>query len=218
MEGSDASLNRVGGRVNDLLENGGVSATITGDASKTLVNSNNRIGFNALDKKIIKGTSIIKELCRDIHVSKQVEQNAIQLLAAVERSEEFKGSNYLTKAASVIMIASRKFKMPKNMKEICKGAGVSTKQLSHCVRHIQRKVCPSLNFGLKPQECIIKLASKLSLDGEVEDKCKEVATFLHKNEYLTGKNPLTIAGVAIYMVTQLQEKGKQKSLGDISRA
>lgn len=205
-ESSGPDMNRVGGPVNSFLENGGVSAVITGQGDQRLISANNRINTNAKDKNKMKGWAIIKDLCRDIHCNKQVQQDAIQLFSQVEDTSELKGKKMILKVASVIMIASRKSKLPKNMKDILKGADVSKKELSRCYRLILRKVCPKLDTGLKPKECITQIASKCSLNGEVEDKCKRIADLLQKNEYLTGRSPFTIAGVAVYMVSQLDEK------------
>lgn len=80
-----------------------------------------------------------------------------------------KGKKMILKVASVIMIASRKSKLPKNMKDILKGADVSKKELSKCYRLILRKICPNLNTNLKPSECISQICNRLSLNGEVED-------------------------------------------------
>lgn len=80
-----------------------------------------------------------------------------------------------------------------------------------------REVCPHLDVNLKPSKCIPQIANKLNINGEIEDKCKKVADYLCKNELLTGRSPYTIAGVAVYMATQLEENNK-KSFKDIGGA
>ena len=115
------------------------------------------------------------------------------------------------------MIASRKSKLPKNMKDILKGADVSKKELSRCYRLILRKICPKLNTNLKPSECIAQISNRLSLNGEIEMKCTEVAEILRKKEYLTGRSPFTIAGVAVFLTTQLQRETR-KSFKEIAVA
>jgi transcription initiation factor TFIIB len=135
-----ADMNRVGGPVNSSLDSGGISATITGTTDTKLINSNNRISSNAKDKNKIKGWAIIKEICRDIHITKQVEQDAKDLFSLVEDNEKLKGKKLYSKVASVIMIASRKSQLPKNMKDILKGANVTKRELSRCYNLIRRKV------------------------------------------------------------------------------
>lgn len=82
-------MNRVGGPVNNHLDNGGLSTVITGPGDNKLINSNNRISSNAKDKNKMRGWAIIKELCRDIHVSKSVEKDACDLFNQVEDHENW---------------------------------------------------------------------------------------------------------------------------------
>lgn len=208
-EGSGADMNRTGGPVNMHLENGGLSTTITGTSDQRLISSNNRISSSAKDKNKMKGWAMIKELCREIHVSKTVEQDARDLFNLVEDNEKLKGKKLILKVASVIMIASRKSHLPKNMKDIIYRAEVSKKELSRIYRLIRREVCPKLDANLKPSECITQISSKLNMNGEIEDLCKKIAEHLREREYLTGRSPFTIAGVACYMVTQVQPVGKR---------
>lgn len=88
-EGNGADMNRVGGPVNNHLDNGGLSTVITGPGDNKLINSNNRISSNAKDKNKMRGWAIIKELCRDIHVSKSVEKDACDLFNQVEDHENW---------------------------------------------------------------------------------------------------------------------------------
>lgn len=217
-ENTGADMNRVGGPVNTQLDNSGLSTVITGTGDTKLITSNNRISSNARDKNKMKGWAIIKDMCRDIHVSKQVQQEACELFSLVEDNEKLRGKKMILKVASAIMIASRKSQLPKNIKDILKGADITKKELSRCYRLILRKVCPKLNTNLKPSQCIMQICSKLTnINGTIEDKCKEVAEYLREREFLTGRSPFTIAGVAVYMVTQTTEDAK-KSFKDIAVA
>lgn len=126
--GSD--MNRVSGPINTALDGGGMSSTITGTTNQGLLNSNNRISNNAKDKNKIKGWAMIREVCREIHIQKQVQQEAIELFSLVEENEKLKGKKMYSKVASCIMIASRKSQLPKNMREILKGAKITKKELS----------------------------------------------------------------------------------------
>ena len=157
----------------------------------------------------MSGWAMIKDVCRDVHVPKGVEKDSCDLFSRVEEHGDLKGKKMILKVASVIMIASRKSKLPKNMKDILKNCDVSKKELSRWYRLILRKICPKLNTNLKPSECIAQISSRLSLEGDIESKCIKVAEFLREKEYLTGSNPFTIAGVAVYMTTQVQPEGKK---------
>lgn len=204
-ESSGPDMNRVGGPVNQNLDSGGISTTITGQGDQRLINSSNRISSNAKDKNKMKGWAAIKDLCHQIHIPRQAQQEATELFSLVEDNEQLKGKKLILKVASWIMIASRKSHLPKNMKDILKGAAIQKKELSRWYRLILRKVWPKLKTNLEPSQCITQIASNLNLKGEIEDKCKEVARFLRKKEYLTGRSPFTVAGAAVYMVTQLFE-------------
>jgi len=216
-ESSGPDMNRVGGPVNSNLDSSGISTVITGQGDQKLISSSNRISSNAKDKNKMKGWAAIKDLCQQIHVSKQVQQESTELFSLVEDNEKLKGKKLILKVASCIMIASRKSQLPKNMKDILKGADISKKELSRCYRLILRKVCPKLKTHLKPSQCITQIASSLSLSGEIEDKCKQVAEYLREKEYLTGRSPFTIAGAAVYMVAQVCGTHK-KSFREIALA
>jgi transcription initiation factor TFIIIB Brf1 subunit/transcription initiation factor TFIIB len=66
-----------------------------------------------------------------------------------------------------------------------------------------------MKTDLNPSQCITQIASRLGLDGVVEDHCKNVTEYLRQKELLTGRSPYTIAGVAVYLVTQLFEDNKK---------
>ena len=209
--GSESGVDkrRVGGPVNSNLENGGVTTAITGTTDAKLTMSNNRISANAKDKTKMKGWSMIKDLGREIHIGKSVLQEAMNLFSKVEENDNLAGKKMILKVASVIMIASRTSSLPKNMKQILKEADIKKKELSRCCRQIKREVCPHLDTALKPSKWIPHIANKLGINGDLEDKWKTVAEFITQNEFLDGRHPNTIAGVAVYFVTQLDNENKQ---------
>lgn len=160
-------------------------------------------GQSSKDRNKTIGWNMIKELGRDINIKKDVIHEACNLLNAVEENPNLKGKKMILKVASVIMIASRKSHLPKNMKDILKGADITKKELSRCYRLILRKVCKNMNTNLKPSQCITQIATGLRMKGDLEEKCKEVAEYLRKREILTGRSPFTVASAAVYMVTQV---------------
>lgn len=128
--GSGVDKNRVGGPVNVNLENCGITTTITGTSDAKLASSNNRISATAKDKNKMKGWTMIKDLGREIHLGKSVQNDAMELFSKVEDKEELKGKKMILKVASVLMIASRTSSLPKNMKQILREAQVNKKELS----------------------------------------------------------------------------------------
>ena len=177
---SGVDKNRVGGPVNANLDNYGITTSITGTTDTRLINSSNRISANANDKIKMKGWSMIKELGREIHLGKSVQNDAMELFSKVEEKEELKGKKMILKVASVLMIASRTSRLPKSMKEILEEAQINKKELSRWYRLIMREVCPHIDASLKPAKWIPQIANKLGINGELEDKCKTVAEYLIK--------------------------------------
>ena len=212
-------MNRVGGPVNTSLDSSGVSAVITGSSDTRLINSNNRISGNARDKNKIKGWNLIKEFSTrgTIYLPKTLQDEAKELFNLVESDDYFKGKRLYSKVASVIMIVTRKSKLPKNIKDIMNEYKIPKKELSRIYNAILKRICPTLKIGLKPSQCIPQILVSLGLQGPIEEKCRNVADYITTKEMLTGRNPYTLAGVAIYLVTQLTMDQK-KSFKDIGVA
>jgi len=54
---------------------------------------------------------------------------------------------------------------------------------------------------IKFEDYIKTVCAKLELSTKVENDAIEIAKIVKEKEYLTGRHPMTVAGVCIYFVT-----------------
>ena len=211
-------MNRVGGVVNTALERAGVSAVITGRSDPKLTYINNRISSSYKDRNRFAAFNLIDGFRSKgaVCLPKPLRDQAKYLFNMVEDDPYFKGKRLNVKVASVLFIVTRKSKLPKSVKDLTSKFDITKKELLKFSGEIAKRICPKVKLALQPSECIPQILVRLNLKGLIEQKSKAVAEYITSNEMLTGKNPYTLAGVAIYIATKLT--GEEKSLKDIAEA
>lgn len=120
-----------------------------------------------------------------------------------------RGVSITAKVATVVFVASRIEKQPKSIKEILNVDQVSHKELSSCYKKV-KELIPELKqqVQLDARQIADAAANRLSLPMDVINAARFVTDTITKLQIATGRQPQTIAGVALFMVTQLSTEKK----------
>ena len=196
---SKDDYSRAGGTINTNFDHCGMLEKITGDVNTKLITGCNRLNWNSEDKYKSSWWSIICELGATLRIPKSVQEDAMNLLVKALEYDEFKETNRYLMSASVLLIASGASKYQKGLKVFLRETEIKKKALSRCYRHIKRVVWPRQVFYLKPDSCVTQISNKLNMNCKNEEEWKVTAKYFSTYGILEGKNPYTIAGVAIYM-------------------
>ncbi|KAJ6339909.1 hypothetical protein OIU77_007786 [Salix suchowensis] len=239
-ESSDHDPNRVGGPLNPLLADGGLSTTI----SKTSGGSNELFsgslgkwqsrGANP-DRNLIqafKSISIMADrlgLVTTIKFSHS-QDRANEIYKKVEDQKPLKGRNQDAILAACLYIACRQENKARTVKEICSVVtGATKKEIGRAkefiVKHLEVEMGQSMEMGtIHAADYLRRFCSNLGMTNQAVKAAHEA---VQKSEELDirgrgnkgercyiRRSPISIAAAVIYIITQLSDD--KKPLKDIS--
>lgn len=132
---------------------------------------------------------------------------AHEYLKNVEQSEKLKGTNLVTKCASIILLATQSSSIPKSMKDMLRHSEVKKKDLTRCFKRVKDVL--KLRHFLKPEDCVKQIGGRLKLDVFIETLAARIAQNITKTGKLEGRNPYTIAGTAVAYANKFQSDAKK---------
>ncbi len=147
-------------------------------------------------------------MAQRLNLKEPVVNKAQDLFKQIE-DKGIKGVNLLAKVATVIFIASRLENQPKTIKDILKQDQVSHKELSNCYKKV-KELIPELKnkVQLDAKHIADSAGNRMQLPMDVIHAARYVTEQITKLQIGTGRQPQTIAGVALFMITQLSTDKK----------
>jgi transcription initiation factor TFIIB len=218
---------RVGEAANPLLNGSQLSSTIAfgqGDIiSKELNRAQNKSSENKGNKALLQAYQLIGHYAESISLPTTVSNTAKQLFKLVEESKQFRGKSQETIIAGCLFIACRQCNVPRTFKEITtltqvpkKEVGRVFKELEKFFKRIVNKTgAPGLprahptDNGYKAtnstaaNELCGRFGSGLSLPAPVSLIAGECAEIMLTRGQLAGRSPLSVAAVALYVISNL---------------
>ena len=214
---SSADPCRVGAPVNNQLSDYGMTTNITNVSPHgNLAKWHTRTNMSSTDKSRQRGFISIREKQEPLHLSKVVTDISMQIFKEVEERKSLKGRNLEAVVAAVIFLASRELREVKNIGDIVSVTGTKKKDVIRCYRKIQKdlKSRTEVNYS----SFVPPLGNKLGLDPVIISRSEELVAKMEERELLTGKQPNTVAGVAIYIIALMEpEKIKNLTIKEISK-
>ncbi|CDW73110.1 transcription initiation factor iib [Stylonychia lemnae] len=210
-----ANPSRVGGRLNPYLSNYGIDTRVTGNNASEIQKWSDRSSLNAKDKLISKGLRAIKDYAQMLNMKEGTINMACDIYKEIEDKEILRGKSVNGKVAGAIYYASRKNNQPRSLKKILATMQVNFKELNSCTKKI-RELFPDERVIVKPWQLADQACNKLELGIDVNNAAKHTAEQIYKLEIATGRQPQTIAGVAVFIVSQLSTQ--KKSLSEIAES
>eukprot|EP00887_Chlorella_sp_A99_P007621 scaffold20.g7621.t1 len=239
-DGQGVDPNRVGGPVNDLLSDGGMSTMIGGakGVDRGLVHNLQRMQARtevAGDRALISAFKEISAICNAMKLNDTVRHQANEYYkAAHERSKLIKNKPQAAVFAAIIFLACRQTGNPRSFKEICKVVVNASKKdigkvYKAIVADLRLKESGTFNSevaAVHPENYIRRFMSHLAMSQADMRNGVALANALMPQQGPEadvhtgwhGKSPMSIAGCIIYIVAYLpRPKGASSvTLSDIS--
>jgi transcription initiation factor TFIIB len=215
---SGADPRRTGGIRNNYLDDGGLSLSVSGnsynEATNKIMTLSTRLGSNSEDRSLFRGQQLLSKWGSLLGLQKNILNKAEEQFSRIESSKKtLKGRSIESIAAAVLYIASRMCSIPLKPHDIENVTGVNIKEIKGAYKAVKSYV----NYipPLDPPRYCTHFSTKLNLPSEVSSAAYKIAEIIKDKRLLDGKNPRTIASVAIYIAIQLSPDSKC-TLKDIS--
>jgi len=231
--------NRVGGPVNALLSDGGMSTMIAGGkgVDRGLVNNLQRLQNRTEggpDRNLITAFREISRVCSSMRLPDLVKHQANEYFKeASEKSKSVKGKAQPAVVAAVVFLACRQTGYSRTFKEIC--AFVPTAKVKDIGR-MYKSIVADLKLketgtfrsevgAIHPENFLRRFMSMLgfsntdmiaavALSKAMLPQEGSAAAGMHE-EIWHGKSPLTIAGTIMFVIGNLPRASKKPVLDDI---
>ncbi|KAH8984317.1 cyclin-like protein [Lactarius akahatsu] len=122
--------------------------------------------------------------------------------------------------AACIFVACRQARVPRTFNEICSLTHVSKKLLGRCYKALERafNLTPRSSAArsgvAEPEDLLVRYCNHLDIPPHVQAICKDIIVAVREHGIADGRNPVSIAGGAIYFTCLLL--GVSKTVKDIS--
>ena len=210
-----ANPNRVGGPINPLFSDFGVSTRLAdpkGDSGFSKWSL--RATTSSSDRTINKAIDFIKQTAAQIELPNPVAERAIEMYKLLLDLKKLRGKNMWAIVAAVVIGASRWEHCPKDVKgkfrgvvEVIKATGTKKKEVYSCYKVVKEFAKNKFNespINAKPMDWVPIYCTSLQIEGRLRTACEEVCLNTHEREIVEGKNPRSIASASIYMVAVLE--------------
>ncbi|XP_050258257.1 transcription initiation factor IIB-2-like [Quercus robur] len=224
-ESNDQDPARVGGPMNPLLSDGGLSTVISkpnGTSSGFLTSSLGKWqtrGSNS-DRHLIEAFKAIAIMSDRLGLVTTIKDRASEIYKKVEDQKPLRGRNQEAIVAACLYIACRQENKPRTVKEICSVVnGATQKEIGRArefiLKHLELELGQSVEMGtIHAVDYMRRFCSNLGMTNQEVKAAQEI---VQKSEELDiRRSPISIAAAVIYIVTQLSNE--KKALKDISLA
>lgn len=229
---------RVGEAANPLLNGSQLTSSIAfgnGDArSRDLNRAQAKVNADKGSKALMAAYKQIQSLCSAHHLPKVVADGAMANYKLAEESRKFKGKPQEVLIAANVFIACRQNRVPRSFKEIMNLTKVPKKEIGRLYKQLEA-------FFKKEEAKIIqaggvvmaqsgyqqtsstpaadmcgRFCSQLNID-EIAFIAQDCSKILMRLGSLAGRSPLSVAAVAIYLVSHLMGKSRTaKEIADVA--
>ncbi|XP_072960105.1 transcription initiation factor IIB-like [Typha angustifolia] len=218
--------NRVGGRVNPLLDDGSpetivISTSSGGGRTSSLPRSVNLKSERFVDPKraLVRAFDAISAMSDRLCLLTTIKDRAKEIYKSVEKEKILCGRSQDAFLAACLFVACRLEHTPRTMNEICTVAnGAPKKKIGQYVSRIESELTrlgQSKEDGvINPGVFLRRFCSSLGLPNETVKVAQEVIKNL--DDIDIRRSPVSVAAAVIYMMTQLSNI--KKPLKDIALA
>ncbi|CAH9102747.1 unnamed protein product [Cuscuta europaea] len=221
-DSGDHDPNRVGGPVNPLLGDVGLSTVISkapnGNGDSSLSRLQNRGGDP--DRALVLAFKAIAIMADRLSLVSTIKDRASEYYKRLEDLKCTRGRNLDALVGGCIYIACRQEGKPRTVKEICSIANGATKKeigraKEFIVKQLKVELGESMEMGtIHAEDYLRRFCSNLGMNHEEIKAVQE--TVLMSKEFDIRRSPISIAAAIIYMLTQLSDA--KKPLRDIALA
>ena len=218
---SGVDRSRVGALRDDSRDDSGLSLAINSSSSNrnssTLAAMSTRLSSNE-DISLVKAQKLIRTWGSLLNLKENTLGKAKEQLLKIEsKKKSFKGRSIESVVAAVIYIACRMCSVPLKSHDIEGASGVASEDIKRAYNAVKGYVdpIPSLESS---RYCSI-FCAKLGVSQKLSSTAFKIAEDIKEKRYLDGKNPRTVASVAMYIAIILlnEENCTIKMVADMAK-
>lgn len=217
-ESSDHDPVRVGGPLNPLLSDGGLSTVIAkptaGGSTELLSGSLGKLQARGShpDRNLIQAFKSISAMSDRLGLVTTIKDRANEIYKKVEDQKPLRGRNQEAIVAACLYIACRQENKPRTVKEFCSVANGTTKKeigraKEFIVKHLEAEMGQSVEMGtIHASDYLRRFCSNLGMTNQAVKAAQEA---VQKSEDLDiRRSPISVAAAVIYIITQLSNDTK----------
>jgi len=212
-DGDGVDRSRTGGIIKpsaamDNVLSLGVSGSPSNESTRHL-QWNNKTLNKSSDASLLEGMKKIRQWSSLLNFQSKIIDTAEDLLQRLKATKEtLRGRTTLNLAAGALFQATRHHQWPIQLVELARGIDVPQKKLKKAWAFIRKQTGSVKSIDAKTYAQ--NFGDDLKLPQHLINAARELVKRMDNNSILSGKQPATIAAVALYAITQLTPDSKDK--------
>lgn len=145
--------------------------------------------------------SEMSRISNELHLPDHIHEKAAQIYRRILKEDLVRGRSIDGFVTAAIYAACRTNRIPRSISEIAAASFLT----EHEVRYHYRLFVKEMDFKPpidRPTKFISSLASKLKLNGLVEERSLKILELAQKRNLVVGKNPRGVAAAVLYLACQ----------------
>ena len=145
--------------------------------------------------------SEMSRICNELHLPDHIHEKAAQIYRRILKEDLVRGRSIDGFVTAAIYAACRTNRIPRSINDVAEASFLT----EHEVRYHYRLFLKELDFKPpidRPTKFISSLASRLNLNGLVEERSMKILELAQNQKLVVGKNPRGVAAAILYLACQ----------------
>ncbi len=180
---------------------------------KRLRISNNRIQFNqSTDRNFREAFSDLDRMKDKLGVSNAIVEKSAYIYRKAIENGLVRGRSISALMGATLYAACRDSETPRTLRDIAEKTNIKRKEIARCYRLLVKELNLKMPV-VDSVQCISGIASKLEISEKTKRYAIEILRKAKQNDYVAGKNPMSLAGTALYLsCVKMKEDRSQKEI------
>lgn len=180
---------------------------------KRLRISNNRIQFNqSTDRNFREAFSDLDRMKDKLGVSNAIVEKSAYIYRKAIENGLVRGRSIAALMGATLYAACRDSETPRTLRDIAEKTNIKRKEIARCYRLLVKELNLKMPV-VDSVQCISRIASKLEISEKTKRYAIEILRKAKQNDYVAGKNPMSLAGTALYLsCVKMKEDRSQKEI------
>ena len=169
----------------------------------------------SLERNLKYALADLKRISSLLNIPPKIEEEAARIYRMAVEKGLVRGRSMECVVVGAIYIASRQFKLPRSLNEVCQLTNNNKRDVGKTYRFIARE----LNIKMAPSgagEYIPKFANKLGFSAETQTQAQKILEIAQSSELTSGRGPTGLAAAALYVASLITgEKRTQREIADV---
>ena len=175
--------------------------------------SNNRIQFNqSIDRNFREAFSDLDRMKDKLAISNAIVEKSAYIYRKAIENGLVRGRSIAALMGATLYAACRDTETPRTLKDIAEKTNIKRKEIARCYRMLLKELDLKMPV-VDPVQCISRIGSKLGISEKTKRYAIEILRKAEQNDYVAGKNPMAMAGTALYLsCVKMKEDRTQKEI------